>query len=649
MAAAEPLLSLRGVSRRFQAGDQTITVLDAVDLDIWPGEMVAIVGASGSGKSTLMNILGVLDRPSDGTYRFAGREVGAMDAADRARLRREHFGFIFQRYQLLPELDALGNVEVPAIYNGATRQSRRDRAARLLSQLGLGDRADHRPGQLSGGQQQRVSVARALINGGEVILADEPTGALDTKSGAELIALLNELHAKGHTIIIVTHDPGLASQVDRTIEIRDGRIIADTRRNPRPEGPRLALDRPARKGLLGGIDRLREALSMSLRAMGAHRLRTFLTMLGIVIGIASVVSVVALGNGSQQAVLENIASLGTSTIDIRRGTGFGDRRANAVRTLVPEDATALASQPYAAAVSPEVSMSRAVTRGAVTASASIRGVDIGYFDLSAYTVAAGQIFTPASVDLREQVAVLDRAATDTLFPGGTSPVGEVILIGRVPMTVIGVVEPTGETFGPSSIRVFIPYTTAAARITGQTVLDTITVRVADDYDMTLAEGLITDLMTGRHGKQDFFLTNSDTIRETIQSTTQTLTLLVAAIAVISLFVGGIGVMNIMLVSVTERTREIGVRIAVGARQSDIATQFLIEAVLVCLIGGALGVVLAYGIGYGVERFFPDIRLIYSTTTVVAAFVSSTVIGIAFGFLPARSASKLDPVVALARE
>jgi macrolide transport system ATP-binding/permease protein len=320
-----------------------------------------------------------------------------------------------------------------------------------------------------------------------------------------------------------------------------------------------------------------------------------------------------------------------------------------VRTLVPEDAAALASQPYAAAVSPEVSMNRAVTRGSVTATASVRGVDTGYFDLSAYTVAEGQIFTSASVELREQVAVIDREATDTLFPGGGSPIGEMILIGRVPMTVIGVVEPTGETFGPSSIRVFIPYTTAATRITGETVLDTITVRVADDYDMTLAEGLITDLMTGRHGKQDFFLTNSDTIRQTIQSTTQTLTLLVAAIAVISLFVGGIGVMNIMLVSVTERTREIGVRIAVGARQSDIATQFLIEAVLVCLIGGALGVVLAYGIGYGVERFFPDIRLIYSTATVVAAFASSTVIGIAFGFLPARSASKLDPVVALARE
>ena len=644
-----PILSLRKVRREFTAGDETTVVLDDVDLDIWPGEMVAIVGASGSGKSTLMNVMGLLDRPTSGEYTFVGRDVNAMDAQERARLRREHFGFIFQRYQLLPELDAVGNVEIPAIYNGTARGRRRDRAVQLLTQLGLAERKDHRPSELSGGQQQRVSVARALINGGEVILADEPTGALDTKSGAELIALLNDLHAKGHTIVIVTHDPDLAAHVDRTVEIRDGKILSDTRKKPLPERGRMTLEPPARSGILGLADRVREAFSMSLKAMGAHQLRTFLTMLGIIIGIASVVSVVALGNGSQEQVLENIASLGTSTIDIRAGTGFGDRRASSIRTLVPADAAALSSQPYAVSVSPEVQFTRQVTVGSISSSASIRGVDQGYFDLSAYTVSEGQIFDDAAVGRLEQVAVLDEAAAETLFPTGGSPVGKVALINRVPMRIIGVVAPTGSTFGPSSIRVFIPYTTAGARLTGDIHVSTISVRIADDYDMTIAEGLITDLMLDRHGTQDFFLTNSDTIRQTIQSTTQTLTLLVAAIAVISLVVGGIGVMNIMLVSVTERTREIGVRIAVGARQSDIAMQFLIEAVLVCLIGGILGVLVAYAIGLAVDNFLPAIRLVYSSTTVVAAFVSSTLIGIAFGFLPARSASRLDPVVALARE
>ena len=287
--------------------------------------------------------------------------------------------------------------------------------------------------------------------------------------------------------------------------------------------------------------------------------------------------------------------------------------------------------------------------GGINASTSVRGVDVGYFDLASYSVVSGQIFDARAVENREQVVVLDSAAASTLFPGGEDPIGKVILISREPVRVIGVVSPAGQTFGPSTIRAFVPYTTASARLTGQTFLDTITVRIADDYDMTTAEGLITDLMTARHGTQDFFLTNSDTIRTSIQSTSRTLTILVASIAVISLFVGGIGVMNIMLVSVTERTREIGVRIAVGARQSDIAMQFLIEAVLVCLIGGAIGVALAYGIGAFVDQFFPTVRLIYSPFTVVAAFVSSTVIGIAFGFLPARSASRLDPVVALARE
>ncbi|MGE4327863.1 MAG: ATP-binding cassette domain-containing protein, partial [Pseudodonghicola sp.] len=274
---AEPLISARGISRSFQAGDETITVLRDVDIDIYPGEMVAIVGASGSGKSTLMNILGCLDRATSGTYKFAGEDVSALDPDALARLRREHFGFIFQRYQLLPDLDAVGNVEVPAIYTGEGRASRRERAEKLLGQLGLESRLDHRPSELSGGQQQRVSVARALMNGGEVILADEPTGALDTKSSAELIDLLLDLNARGHTIVMVTHDPNVATHAHRIIEVSDGRVIADNRKiDARPEvTPRLDRpDRSARPGAL--LRRLREAFSMALTAMLAHRVRSFL-------------------------------------------------------------------------------------------------------------------------------------------------------------------------------------------------------------------------------------------------------------------------------------------------------------------------------------------------------------------------------------
>jgi len=646
----EPLISARGLSRSFQAGDETITVLRDVDIDIYPGEMVAIVGASGSGKSTLMNILGCLDRASAGVYKFAGEDVSTLDPDALARLRREHFGFIFQRYQLLPDLDAVGNVEVPAIYTGEGRASRRERAEKLLGQLGLESRLDHRPSELSGGQQQRVSVARALMNGGEVILADEPTGALDTKSSAELIDLLLDLNARGHTIVMVTHDPNVAAHAHRIIEVSDGRVIADNRKiDARPEeAPQL--DRPDRSVRAGAmLRRLREAFSMALTAMLAHRVRSFLTMLGIIIGIASVVLVVALGNGTQQKVLDNISSLGTNTITVRAGSGFGARDTAKIETLMPTDADALALQDFADSVSPAVSNTASVIYRNVEASASIKGVSGDYFQVHNYVTVSGDVFDPQDVTDLSQVAVIDEDTRDTFFDAWTDPIGQVLLLGRVPVRVIGVVRSTGATFGPSSLNVWIPYTTAMARVSGQDNVDSIEVRVIDDYDMTQAQEEITALMLERHGTKDFFLTNSDTIRETITSTTQTLTLLVAMIAVISLIVGGIGVMNIMLVSVTERTKEIGVRIAIGARRSDIISQFLIEAVLVCLVGGILGILGALLGGALVGYLSEDIRLSFSGTAIVVAFLSSTLIGITFGFLPARSAAQLDPVVALSRE
>ncbi len=647
--AAGPLIALNGVTRGFPTGDTVTTVLDDVNLEIYPGEMVAIIGASGSGKSTLMNILGLLDRPSEGTYRFAGQDVSALGTDDRARLRREHFGFIFQRYQLLADLDALANVEVPAVYKGTARRSRRDAAGAILSRLGLGDRMGHRPAQLSGGQQQRVSVARALMNGGEVILADEPTGALDTKSGAELMALLKELNAQGHTIIIVTHDPGIAAQAARIVEIRDGRILSDTRKTPLGMRARIAAPAAGRDGVAAAADRTREALSIAIKAMTAHKLRSFLTMLGIIIGIAAVVSVVALGNGSKAQVLKNISQIGSSTIDVRRGAGFGDRKASSINTLVAADADILAQQPYAVSVSPDVTTTANVIRGAVSSSTQVHGVGPAYFGLGAFTVEKGQIFSAGDIAGRSQVAVIDTSARDTIFPDGTDPVGQNILIGNVPVRVIGLVSEAGVSFGPSGIGVYLPYTTLATRITGKSQINAISVRIADDFDMAAAETQITALIRHRHGKQDFFLTNSDTIRNTITSTTDTLTLLVSAIAVISLVVGGVGVMNIMLVSVTERTREIGVRMSVGARRSDIVTQFLIEAVLVSLAGGVIGVALALGGGLTAQTFFPAFPFVFSPAVAVAAFAACCGIGVVFGYLPARTAARLDPVAALARE
>ncbi|WP_417815535.1 MacB family efflux pump subunit [Thalassospira alkalitolerans] len=649
-----PLIEIRDLWRHYPAGEERIAVLKGINLTIERGEMVAIIGASGSGKSTLMNILGCLDRPTGGEYRVNGRLTGDLEPDELAALRREYFGFIFQRYHLLSDLSALGNVEVPSIYAGFDTETRRDRAMDILTRVGLGDRIHHRPGQLSGGQQQRVSIARALMNGGDVILADEPTGALDSQSGAQTLELLRDLHRDGHTVILVTHDHDVAAHAERIIEIRDGEIIRDeqqfqanassTSRKP----AETFVQKSSR--IRAEIDRFNEAFKMALVAMNAHRLRTFLTMLGIIIGIASVVSVVALGQGSQDRILSDISSIATNTIDVMRGKDFGDRDADQIRTLTAADANVLATQYYVDSVTPKVSSTVTLRYGNIEVDAAVSGVGMDYYRVRGYEMANGIWFNNLAVEKRAQDAIIDDNTREKLFPNGENALGEVIFLGTVPVRIIGVTAPKDSTFGNNdSLNIWVPYTTALTRILGQNYLSSITVRIDDNVQTALAQQNIESLLTQRHGIKDFFTINTDTIRETIEKTTQTMTLLISSIAVISLIVGGIGVMNIMLVSVTERTGEIGVRMAVGARQSDILRQFLIEAVLVCILGGALGVLIALGIGVLFDVMGSSFSMVYSTTSIVGAFACATLIGISFGFLPARSAARLDPVDALSRD
>ena len=646
-----PLLQVENLRKEYPAGDQPMAVLKDVNLSIEAGEMVAIVGASGSGKSTLMNILGCLDTPTSGAYRVAGRDVSELDPDELARLRREHFGFIFQRYHLLSSLTALGNVEMPAIYAGMTPADRRERAAKLLGRLGLDDRINHKPGQLSGGQQQRVSISRALMNGGQVILADEPTGALDSVSGRQTMELLTELNAEGHTIVVVTHDMAVAAFARRIIEIRDGEIISDRPNGDAPgaqAGTRTSAE--VKRGAAAWLDQGVELLRMALTAMASHKLRTFLTMLGIIIGIASVVSVVALGQGSQQRVLSNINAIGTNVIDIFPGKDFGDRRSGNIHTLKPSDAEVLSKQSYVDSVTPKIATTVDLRYRNVDVDASVTGVSQYYFRVYGYEMDEGAAFDDDMVRRISQVAVIDPNTRTRLFGENGQALGKVIILGSVPCRVIGVTKEKQSFFGNSdSLNIWVPYTTAMHRMLGQSHLASITVRVNDGAPMQAAEQGIEKLLTQRHNTKDFFIRNTDTIRKTIESTTQTMTLLVSAIAVISLVVGGIGVMNIMLVSVTERTREIGVRMAVGARRADIMSQFLIEAVLVCLLGGVLGIGLALAIGLAVSQSGSSFTMVYSTASMVLAFVCSTLIGVAFGYLPARNASRLDPVDALVRE
>ena len=643
------LLELTDIRRSYPSGDSSVEVLKGISLQINAGEMVAIVGASGSGKSTLMNILGCLDKPTSGTYRVAGTDVATLDGDALAELRREHFGFIFQRYHLLSHLTAAQNVEVPAVYAGMERKARLERAKQLLQRLGMQDRVDYAPSQHTGGQQQRVSIARALMNGGQVILADEPTGALDSHSGEEVMAILHQLKEQGHTIIIVTHDPLVAAQAERVIEIRDGEII----RNP-PARENTTVARAAVAQNVSGwrqfSNSFREALSMAWRAMVANKMRTLLTMLGIIIGIASVVSIVVVGDAAKQMVLADIRAIGTNTIDVYPGKDFGDDDPQYQQSLKYDDLLAIEKQAWVSSVTPSVSKNLRIRAGNIDVAASVQGIGQQYFNVYGMTFSEGNTFNEVQAAERSQVVVLDSNTRRQLFPNKASAVGEVILVGNTPATVIGVADEKQSMFGSSKVlRVWLPYSTMSGRVMGQSWLNSITVRVKEGYDSDVAEQQLTRLLSLRHGKKDFFVWNMDSVLKTAERTTHTLQLFLTLVAVISLVVGGIGVMNIMLVSVTERTREIGIRMAVGARASNVLQQFLIEAILVCLVGGALGVTLSLMIALLLQLVLPGWEIGFSPLALLTAFICSTLTGVLFGWLPARNAAQLDPVDALARE
>lgn len=643
------LIELKGVSRTYGNGDQTRTVLKNVDLTIVAGEMVAIIGASGSGKSTLMNIMGCLDVPNRGDYYIDGQNAACLSPDELARVRREHIGFIFQRYHLIPDLSALGNVEIPAIYANSERDSRRQRATALLGRLGLEGREHHKPCELSGGQQQRVSIARALINGGKIILADEPTGALDSQSGQEVLAILNELNRRGHTVVMVTHDMKVARHAKRIIELCDGEIIADsggcvsaTETLPKTNSIRQSYWKTL-------LDRTRESMQMALKAMKTHRLRTTLTMIGIVFGIASVVTVVALGEGARQETLEEIKSLGTNVVSIYPGQDLFDDSIESIRTLVPADANALAKQGFIDSVSPEVSASDNIRFLGKSAIASINGVGREHFRVKGIELLQGSTFRDDRNALQE--VIIDENTRKAIFDNaGLQALGQIVFLGSVPARVVGIAKSNNRSDASNRITVWMPYSTVMYRIVGKPVLTGISVRLKDNVDNEAAISAISQLLTRRHGIKDFQLYNFEQIRKSIEHTSMTFSILILMVACISLMIGSIGVMNIMLISVTERTHEIGVRMAVGARRSDIMQQFIIEAVLVCLIGGALGIALSYITGALFNALADGIfAAIYSWQAAVAAFFCSTLIGIIFGYLPARKAARMDPVISLASE
>ncbi len=645
VGTAPPLIELEAVSKTYFNGELAVPVLHAVSLAIYPGEFVAIMGASGSGKSTLMNILGCLDRPTSGSYRFNGEEVSALDRDQLARLRREAFGFVFQSYNLIPTASAVENVEVPAIYAGVPAAARRARAEQLLGSLGLGDRLDHRPTQLSGGQQQRVSIARALMNGGEIVLADEPTGALDSASGEEVLGLLEQLAARGHTVIVITHAPEVAARASRIIELKDGRIVRD-------DGPRPSTA-PAPAAPPGDDRRMRtllaetaEAARTALRALRANVFRTMLTLLGIVIGVASVIAMLAIGDGAKQAVLDRMSGLGTNLLVVRPGA---PNQRGGVATLIPADAEAIGGLPNVLVAVPEMGGNVTVRYGNTDYQTSLLAASAAYPVARNWPVARGTFFSEQDVQTYATVAVLGQTVVDSLFPREVDPVGRHIVLNHVLFQVIGVMAVRGaSTWGTDQDDVvMVPLTTGSLRLLGQRHLRSITVAVEDVARIDETQDRVAALLTDRHRTVDFQIRNMASIIQTATETQDTLTVLLGSIAAISLLVGGIGVMNIMLVSVTERTREIGIRMATGARTRDILQQFLGEALMVSALGGLIGVALGLGAAALIGWFGKPVQ--YAVFPVALAFGCAFLTGLVFGYMPARKAARLDPVVALAKE
>ena len=668
-----PLIELKQVARHYQLGEIDVPALDGVSLAIEAGEFVAIMGQSGSGKSTLMNVLGCLDNPTHGQFLIGGMDAGTLGPDQLAALRRERFGFIFQRYHLLPHLDARANAALPAVYAGVGMAPRLARAKALLERLGLGDRLHHRPNELSGGQQQRVSIARALMNGGQIILADEPTGALDSASGAEMLRLLKELNERGHTIILVTHDAAVAAHARRVIELRDGKVVAD---NGTPAGHVPPTELPSDAPPVHGGGRLRrlqvqwrEAVATALLALKGNRLRTALSMLGISIGIASVVSIVALTTAARASIETDLSSLMSGRIPVWRGNPALPPGVGAL-PFRPNEIDSLRALDGVRGVTLNRQMQLTARHQSRDAMLEAIGGDTNTLKARKLKLVQGRYLNAMDFETRSQVVVIDEKSRDALFKKGESPLGKLLFVNpmagapadaqpgapppptaALPFTVVGVVAPEGGAFSFGSWlgQLYIPHTTFSRKLDARADVDNFDVLLDLTVPPQQVRAQIVHRLKALHGREDFGTWNGEEEFRKFQSVTGAMAAVFAGVAAISLLVGGVGVMNIMLVSVSERTREIGIRMAVGARQGDVRLQFLIEAIELCCLGGLVGVFLSWLAAQALNAAQQHLHVVISWAALGVAFAVSSGVGLVFGTLPARRAAALSPVDAWATE
>jgi len=651
------VIELDNICKTYGESEAAVAALKNVSLTINQGEFVAIMGPSGSGKSTLLHILGFLDRPDKGNYRILGTDVSRLSDDELAHLRNRLMGFVFQQFNLLPRTSALENVELPLIYSG--KKSLIEKAAKGLASVGLEKRSKHMPNELSGGEQQRVAIARALVADPLIILADEPTGNLDTKSEEEIMKIINGLNKQGKTIIMVTHEREIAQYAKRIITMRDGGIVSDESRD---KSKALKFDKSIGDMLKEihynfGRQELLEHIRQSGRAILANKVRSILSMLGILFGVAAVIAMLALGQGAKASIEDRIKSMGSNLLSIQGGSarvrGISHAAGSVTRFTENDvdDVRGLTSLVKKA--SGYVNGSSQIVYKNENWNTSIEGVGYDYGEMRSAVPEVGRWFSNEEIAGREKVAILGLTVVEKLF-SGMNPIGEIVKINRINFKVIGIAPEKGARgWRDQDDVIYMPLTTAMYRVLGKDYLDGIYVEINDVESMEEAQKQIEDMVIKKHriykNPEDYFhIHNMSEMQEMLTSTTNTMSILLGCIAAISLLVGGIGIMNIMLVSVTERTREIGLRKAVGARAKDIMAQFLIESITMTLSGGLMGVV--FGVAASmILSFFAGWTTKVTISNVILAAGFSVAVGMFFGLWPAKKASELDPIEALRYE
>ena len=651
------MIRVEDIRKTYQMGEIEVRALDGISLTVEQGEYVAIIGASGSGKSTLMHILGLLDVPDNGVFEIDGTDVTKFSENQLAAFRNRVMGFVFQQFNLLKRTSALENVDLPLIY--ARNGKKSARAKEMLRLVGLSDRMEHHPNELSGGQQQRVAIARALVNDPSIIFADEPTGNLDSKSAKEIMEVMSKLHARGLTIILVTHDANVARHAQRIIEISDGQILSDAPNPNAPDVPKVEPAQTKKSRKLFGLQSVFEGwilVRQSMRSLLANKVRTALSALGIMIGVAAVIATVAVGNGAKASVEESLSRLGSNLLMLypqRRSRGGVRQAQGASSRLTLADVKAIKENvAHVIRISPTVDGNAQLKIGNLNWSCRVQGVDPDYEFMRSYEAQLGRFFTEEEDSKRARVCVLGVTPVRELF-GGDNPIGRQVKINRQTFTVMGVLPEKGSSgFRDYDDTAFVPTQTAMRRLFGKQYVDRVEIQIDDSKNMERAQTDILALVAQRHrtgtAENPFEIRNLAEIQDAFSETSRVMSILLSSIASIALIVGGIGIMNIMLVSVTERTREIGLRKALGARRNDIMMQFLIEALVISFFGGCLGIALGAGASWLTE-YYAEMPTIIERESIFMAFGFSALIGIVFGLWPARKASRLNPIDALRYE